>query len=92
MFFVYLLHSLKDGGFYVGYSEDLRRRVDSHMSGRVRSTKNRLAVKLVYYEAYTERADAKGRELFLKSGSGHRFINKQLFTYLRKNGNGAIQR
>src|SRR5438552_10065554 len=28
--------------------------------------------KLIYYDAYTEREDAKGREKFLKSGAGRR--------------------
>jgi len=26
MFYVYLLHSTKDNGFYIGYSTDLKRR------------------------------------------------------------------
>ena len=36
---------------------------------------------LIYYEAYVLAKDAKARELFLKSGSGKRFIRKQLSHY-----------
>jgi hypothetical protein len=39
---------------------------------------------LIYYEAYTEREDAEGREKFLKSGAGRRFLNAQLRNYLKR--------
>jgi hypothetical protein len=35
-----------------------------------------------YYEAYLVAQDAKAREQFLKSGSGKRFIRRQLEHYL----------
>jgi len=41
---------------------------------------------LIYYEAYTEREDAEGREKFLKSGAGRRFLRAQLRHYLRVKG------
>jgi hypothetical protein len=39
---------------------------------------------LIYYEAYVEAADARGREMFLKSGSGRKFLVKQLAHYFQK--------
>ena len=33
-------------------------------------------------ESYLDQRDAEGREKFLKSGSGHRFIEKQLKHFL----------
>lgn len=56
-----------------------------HFNGEVESTKLRLPLKLIYYEAYTEKEDAQGREKFLKSGSGKRFIKKQLKHYFIRN-------
>jgi hypothetical protein len=41
---------------------------------------------LIYYEAYTEREDAEGREKFLKSGAGRGFLRVQLRHYLRVKG------
>jgi hypothetical protein len=41
--------------------------------------------KLIYYEAYLEREDALGRERYLKSGSGRKFLKTQLRYYLDKN-------
>ena len=84
MFYVYVLHSTKDNGFYIGYSTDLKRRLSEHTRGASFATKSRGPWKLIYYEAYTERKDAEGREKFLKSGAGRRFVRAQLRHYLKR--------
>ena len=81
MYYTYLLESQKDLGGYIGYTNDLKKRFLEHSHGKVASTKNRLPIKLIYYEAYLHRLDAKKREQFLKSGSGRKFIKKQLTNY-----------
>jgi len=83
MYYVYLLESLIDRSWYIGYSSDLKKRFYSHHKGENKATKNKRPWKLIYYEAYLNRLDAKGREKFLKSGSGRRFIKKQLSRYLK---------
>src|SRR5438477_308706 len=70
VFCVYVLHSLSDRGLYIGYSTDLRKRLNQHKQGRSFATKTRGPWKLIYYEAYLEELDAKGRERYLKSGGG----------------------
>jgi predicted GIY-YIG superfamily endonuclease len=40
------------------------------------------SVELIYYEAYLNQEDALGRERYLKSGSGRRFLKAQLKHYL----------
>jgi putative endonuclease len=84
MFYVYLLHSISDNGFYIGFSTDLRKRVSEHKRGASFATKSRGPWKLIYYEAYTEREDAEGREKYLKSGAGRRFLRSQLQHYLKR--------
>ena len=84
MFYVYLLHSTKDNGFYIGFSTDLKRRLSEHKRGPPFATKSRGPWKLIYYEAYTQREDAEGRERFLKSGAGRRFLHTQLRHYLER--------
>ncbi len=84
MFYVYVLRSLKDKGLYIGYSENLRQRIKEHNRGKNSSTRNRRPLRLIYYEAYLEKGDALGREKFLKSGSGRKFLNKQLKIYFDK--------
>lgn len=82
MFYVYILQSEKDKSLYIGYSPDLRKRLQKHNKNQVTSTKDKTPFKLIYYEAYLERKDETGRERFLKSGEGWKFIKKQLKHYI----------
>ncbi len=66
MFYVYLLRSLKDGNLYLGYTNDLRRRLKEHNQGKSKSTKPRSLLQLIYYEAYLAESDARKREHNLK--------------------------
>ena len=84
MFYVYVLRSETDSGFYIGFSTNLRARLRQHQDGESFATKSRGPWKLIYYEAYTEREDAEGREKFLKSGAGRRFLRAQLRHYLKR--------
>src|SRR5678815_1504711 len=86
VFYVYVLRSESDSGFYIGFSTNLRARLRQHQNGESFATSHRGPWKLIYYEAYTEREDAEGREKFLKSGAGRRFLRTQLRHYLRVKG------
>jgi putative endonuclease len=77
MFYFYVLQSESDHGLYIGYSANLRRRLAEHKSGLSFSTSYRGPWTLIYYEAYTQETDARGREVFLKSGAGRRLLMKQ---------------
>ena len=85
MFYVYVLRSKSDSGLYIGYSSNLRGRLITHKEGAARATSSRGPWKLIYYEAYLESPDALGREKYLKSGGGRRFLQLQLRHYLAKN-------
>jgi putative endonuclease len=82
MFFVYLLMFDKNGSFYIGFTEDPGNRLRVHNAGGNLSTKSGRPWKLIYFEAYTDKRDALGREKFLKSGSGYQYLKKQLRFYL----------
>lgn len=85
MFYAYVLQSTTDDGLYIGYSANLKKRLREHAEGFAFATSYRGPWKLIYYEAYRERADAEGREQFLKSGSGRRLLRRQLSHYIEKN-------
>jgi predicted GIY-YIG superfamily endonuclease len=55
------------------------------VEGNSFATSHRGPWKLVYYEAYVGQADALGRERYLKSGAGRRFLKAQLRHYLSRN-------
>jgi putative endonuclease len=79
MYFVYLLQSVAGQNWYIGYTPaDPQGRLEKHNRGEVRSTKSKAPWRLLYYEAYVTREDATAREKFLKSGSGRRYLKKQL--------------
>ncbi|MDP3789570.1 MAG: GIY-YIG nuclease family protein, partial [Candidatus Omnitrophota bacterium] len=59
MNYVYILKSKKDNNFYIGSTNDLKRRLDEHNRGLVFATKSRLPFELVYYEAYKSEKDAR---------------------------------
>ena len=84
MHYVYVLRSVTDYGLYIGYSANLRKRIQQHVQGDSFATSYRGPWKLIYYEAYLERHDALGRERYLKSGGGRRFLEVQLAHYLKK--------
>lgn len=66
MFYVYILKSLKDGNFYIGYTNDLKRRILEHNGGMSKSTKSRAPFELKYYESFSDKQDAVSREYQLK--------------------------
>jgi putative endonuclease len=52
MFYVYVLRSEADSGFYIGYSNNLRVRLKQHINQSCFATAHRGPWKLIYYEAY----------------------------------------
>lgn len=78
MFYVYILISLVDGNFYVGYSGDLRARYKKHILGRVKSTKYRRPLKMLCYEAYLIIEEAMARERYLKSSDARKELRIRL--------------
>jgi len=82
MYYVYVLFCERDKHFYTGFTNDLERRLDEHKKGKVYSTRRRLPVKLVYYEASINQEDALHREKYLKSTYGKRYIRNRLKHFL----------
>jgi len=82
MFYTYVLQSLYDMKFYVGYTKDLKLRFEKHTKGFVESTRDRRPLKLVYYEACLSQADALKREKYFKTYHGKMFLNRRLKSYL----------
>jgi putative endonuclease len=80
--YVYVLRSLKDRNFYVGFTKNLNGRLETHNKGLVPSTKTRTPFELVYWEGCVNQADATQREKYLKSAWGKRYIKNRLRGYL----------
>jgi len=81
MYYTYILKSKKDNQLYIGYTKNLKLRLEAHRKGRVPSTKNRLPIELIYYEACLNQKDATKREKYLKTFYGKLFLKKRLKSY-----------
>ena len=82
MFYTYVLLSKNDGKFYTGYTQNLKVRFEQHNKGQVESTRERIPLELVYYEACLNQEDATHREKYLKTYHGKAFIRKRIKSYL----------
>lgn len=71
-YFVYIIKSCVDNGYYVGLTRDIEARLRYHNARKVRSTKSRAPFRLVYSELFPNRASAREREKYLKSYKGSR--------------------
>ena len=87
LFWTYVLRSVRDKDFYIGYTQDINRRLQENKSGKVFSTKGRLPVELVYLEACTNRKDAERREGYFKKSGGRIFLSKRLKEMLKEENN-----
>ncbi len=85
-YYVYILRSLKSGKWYTGSTIDLRKRFNDHNSNKIGYTKNRGPYELIYYEACRNEQDARSRELYLKSGTGKRYLKNRLKRFLSLTG------
>ena len=82
-FYTYLLICEKTRTFYTGATDNLEKRLKQHDSGQVYYTKNKLPVKLVYFEACLSKNDAYRRERCLKTGMGKRYL-KNGMSYIKE--------
>jgi len=80
MYYVYVLKSQKDGNLYIGQTSNLKQRLEYHNSGRIRSTKRRTPLELIYVEEFQTRGDAMKKDKALKD------IKSRDFKRLLRNG------
>lgn len=66
MHFFYIIKSRKSKKLYLGYTNDLRKRIKEHNQGLSKATKPYIPWYIVYYEAYLSKEEAIKREHNLK--------------------------
>ena len=81
-YYVYLLQSELNSSFYIGYSNNLKRRLIEHNKGSNFSTKNATPWRLIFFEGYLDEKDAKRREKYLKTNQGARLLKRMIKEYL----------
>ena len=83
MYYVYCLESQKNFKLYIGYTSDLKKRLQDHNDqiGGDFTSKNG-PWKLIYYEAYITKNDAMAQEQYYKTGFGRETLKKKIKIYL----------
>ena len=69
-YFVYVLQSLVDHGYSVGFTHDLQPRLAEHNAAQTRSLRARRPLRLIYAEEFSRQSEAKARERKIKSYQG----------------------
>ena len=78
MHYVYVL-KMSNEQLYIGFTNNLVKRLENHNLGKSTATKRFLPVKLIYFECYLSRKDAKNRETMLKRfGSTYSHLKKRI--------------
>jgi len=85
MFYVYAFYDKNRKVFYIGFTNDLKRRVQEHENGKTHTTYRMADKLLVYYEACLSKEDAMKREKQLKTGFGRGYLKRRLENYLEGN-------
>ena len=86
MYTVYILFSARDKQLYTGMTNNLKRRLQEHKLGEVKSTRDRRPLLLIHYETYRYKSDAERREKYLKGGNGRAALKIQLQDHLKELG------
>ncbi len=85
MWYVYILYSQKLEKKYIGFTKNLKNRLDEHNSGKSNFTSKGGKWKLIYYEVFLSEKDAREEEIFLKNGKG-----RERLKILLKNTFGSV--
>jgi putative endonuclease len=67
MYYLYILQSQKDNGFYIGISENVEKRLKDHNYGKTKSIAHRKPFILIYTKKLENRLEARKKEKELKS-------------------------
>ena len=74
MWYMYILYSEKIDKYYVGYTDNLEKRLERHNSGWGRFTKPGIPWKIRYFEEYEQKSDAIKRERQIKKRKSRKCI------------------
>ena len=84
MYHVYLLKSQKNNSLYIGYTNDIDRRLKELNAVIIVYTKKYLPWTLIYYESYVSLEDTKKREKSLKHfGRAYSQLKKRINASLK---------
>ena len=74
MYYTYAISSQSRKYIYVGITNNLKRRLDEHNKGNNKTTKAYRPFKMIFFDEFQTRVEARQKEKYLKSGIGKEFL------------------
>ena len=80
-YFVYVICTKKESKLitYVGYTNNLKRRINLHNTGKGAKFTRGRTWKIIYTEKYDTKSEAKSREYYIKKNRKFRNLIKELY-------------
>lgn len=75
MAYVYILKT-NNNTYYIGSTNDLKTRLRQHQSGKVKSTRDKLPVQLIFKEYHSSKSKAQKKEYTIKRWKNKKMIEK----------------
>jgi len=76
MYSVYILYSKSFNRYYVGYTNNIERRIAEHNRKKGKFTDAGIPWELIYFESYPTKKEAREREEFIKSRKSKAYITE----------------
>ncbi|OGM09109.1 hypothetical protein A2159_00610 [Candidatus Woesebacteria bacterium RBG_13_34_9] len=83
MYYFYILRSLVNEKLYLGYTNNLKKRLKSHNSKSNKASKPFSPYELIFYSGFKNKKDAIECEKYYKTTSGWRRMKKMLKNTLK---------
>lgn len=84
MFYTYVLYNRVK--FYIGFSKNLKKRIEAHYKKKVHTSKRMGKFEMVFYEAFKSEKDARRREKYFKTTKGRKALKLMLRESLSYSG------
>ena len=68
--------------FYIGYTNNIKRRLEEHQTGKNHTTCRYSPVKLIFCEIFLNKKDAERREKYFKTSKGRSTLKLMMRNYL----------
>ena len=82
MWYIYVISSQARRYMYVGLTNNLRERLVTHRNGYNKTTKPYRPFRLIHFEKFSTRLEARKKEKYLKSGIGKEWIKKNCINFI----------
>ncbi len=76
--YTYVLWSKEDKKFYIGYTTNLKRRLEEHQRGDIHTTHRLSNPQFIFGEIFVSETDARRREQYFKTTKGKKTLRLML--------------